>query len=181
MLITNFLLMNNSPADITQLSEFGSILLFMLGSLVFVAVALFVARLLRPARPNVEKLTSYECGEDPVSGAWNKFNVRFYVVALIFVLFEVELVFLFPWATVFGQKALIKQTGGAWGWFSLAEMIVFVAMLAVGLAYTWRKGHLDWIKPEPVQPVTESPVPMSVYENFNRRMEQRKEAKEAGK
>ena len=116
------------------LSEFGEILLFIIGSLLFMVVTILVASLIRPSRPNPQKLTTYESGEEPVSNAWTQFNVRFYVVALIFLLFEVEIVFLFPWATIFAKKELIQQTNGAWGWFSLLEMLLFIGILALGLA-----------------------------------------------
>ncbi len=151
----------------TQLSEFGVILLFIIGAMLFVMVAMTVARLIRPNRPNEEKLTSYECGEEAVGSAWGQFNIRFYVVALIFILFDVELVFLFPWAVVFGQKPLIEATNGLWGWFALAEMFVFVGILVLGLAYAWVKGYLDWVKPE-VKPIKfETKVPMHLYEKIN--------------
>src|SRR5687768_7873859 len=103
----------------TQLSDFGVILLFIVGAIAFVVLALVVSWLIRPSRPNYEKLTSYECGEDPVGNAWGQFNVRFYIIALIFILFEVEILFIFPWATVFGNKEKIDSTNGLWGWFSL--------------------------------------------------------------
>ena len=152
-----------------MLSDFGIILLFILTGLAFVSVMLFVSKLLRPNRPNPEKLTTYESGEEPVGNANIQFNVRFYVVAIIFVLFDVELVFLFPWATVFGQQALIEETKGLWGWFSLTEMLLFVGLLALGLAYAWRKGYLDWIRPEPKIPVIKTSVPTALYEKINQK------------
>ena len=103
-----------------MLSDFGYILLFVIAALVLLGVMLTIARFLRPHHPNEEKLSTYESGEDPTGNAQIQFNVRFYVVALVFVLFEVELLFLFPWAVVFGSKELIEQTDGAWGWFALA-------------------------------------------------------------
>src|SRR5215510_10849603 len=104
------------------LSAFGEILLFIIGGIVFILVTLLVSRIVRPNRPNPEKLSTYESGEEPITAAWTQFNIRFYIVALIFLLFEVEIVFLFPWATVFANKKLIQETNGAWGWFSLIEM-----------------------------------------------------------
>ncbi len=98
-----------------------------------------------------------------------QFNIRFYVVALVFVLFDVELVFLFPWATVFGQARLISETDGAWGWFALTEAVLFVVVLALGLAYVWAKGYLDWVKPQPKVPTVETKVPADLYEQVNRR------------
>ncbi|GAB2579017.1 NADH-quinone oxidoreductase subunit A [Spirosoma areae] len=152
-----------------MLSDFGIILLFILAAFAFIAIVLFVARLLRPHRPNVEKNSTYESGEEPVGNANVQFNIRFYVVALVFVLFDVELVFLFPWATVFGQAALIQETGGLWGWFALAEVALFVVILAVGLGYVWAKGYLDWVKPQPKRPTIETKVPMQLYQQLNER------------
>jgi len=152
-----------------MISDFGYALLFIVGGIVFLAGGFLASYLIRPDRPNEEKLTTYECGEDPIGNAWSRFNVRFYIVALIFVLFDVEIVFLFPWATVFGQKALIDSTNGLWGWFALFEMTIFVLILALGLAYAWRKGYLDWVKPEPKVRDLNSPIPKSVYDKVNAR------------
>ncbi|GAB4027969.1 NADH-quinone oxidoreductase subunit A [Spirosoma koreense] len=152
-----------------MLSDFGIILLFILAAFAFIAVVLFVARLLRPDRPNIEKNSTYESGEEPIGNANVQFNIRFYVIALVFVLFDVELVFLFPWATVFGQAKLIKATGGLWGWFALAEAILFVVILALGLAYAWVKGYLDWVKPNPKLPTVETKVPLDLYKQVNER------------
>lgn len=153
-----------------MLTDFGLILLFLLSGMVLLALILAFGRLLRPNRPNVEKNTTYESGEDPVGNANVQFNVRFYVVALIFVLFEVELIFMFPWAVVFGNEDLIAQTNGRWGWFALAEMTVFVGILILGLAYAWAKGYLDWVRPEPKITKIDSPVPPGMYEEFNNKM-----------
>ncbi|HEV7349095.1 NADH-quinone oxidoreductase subunit A [Telluribacter sp.] len=150
-----------------MLSDFGIIFLFILAAVVLVSLMLGIARLLRPHKPNEEKLSTYESGEEPYGNANIQFNVRFYVVALIFVLFDVELTFLFPWAVVFGNEDLIQQTNGQWGWFALAEMTVFVGMLVLGLAYAWAKGYLDWVRPTPRVPEVESPVPASMYEQLN--------------
>jgi NADH-quinone oxidoreductase subunit A len=152
-----------------MLSHFGIILLFILAAFAFIGVVLFVARLLRPHRPNVEKNSTYESGEEPVGNANVQFNIRFYVVALVFVLFDVELVFLFPWATVFGQERLIRETGGLWGWFALTEAVLFVAVLALGLAYVWAKGYLDWVKPQPKLPTVDTKVPPALYQSVNDR------------
>ncbi|SEI60972.1 NADH dehydrogenase subunit A [Dyadobacter koreensis] len=152
-----------------MLSDFGYILLFIIAALVLIGVVLTVAKLLRPDRPNEEKLTTYESGEDPLGNANIQFNVRFYVVALIFVLFEIELLFLFPWAVVFGNEDLIEQTNGQWGWFAMAEMTVFVLILVLGLAYAWVKGYLDWVRPQPQIPEVKSPVPADLYKQVNER------------
>jgi NADH-quinone oxidoreductase subunit A len=133
-----------------------------------VLVAFLTSGLLRPNRPNDQKLATYESGEEAISSAWTQFNVRFYIVALIFLLFEVEILFLFPWATVFAKKELIEQTNGAWGWFAVIEVVVFIGVLALGLAYAWVNGHLDWIKPEPAPTQMSSPVPKGLYDRINK-------------
>jgi NADH-quinone oxidoreductase subunit A len=150
-----------------SISSWGQVLLFIIGGLLFVSGALLVSRIIRPSRPNPEKLTSYESGEDPVGSPWIQFNVRFYVIALIFLLFEVEIVFLFPWATIFSDKKLISETGGTWGWIAMSEMIIFIGLLAVGLVYAWTNGHLDWIKPKPQVSNFKSPVPQDLYKKIN--------------
>jgi NADH-quinone oxidoreductase subunit A len=151
------------------MTGWGEVLLFIIGGLLFVSTALIVSRIIRPSRPNHEKLTSYESGEEPIGSPWAQLNIRFYVIALIFILFEVEIVFLFPWATIFSNKELIRQTDGAWGWFSLVEMLIFVGLLALGLVYAWRNGHLDWIKSTPKITDFKSPVPPELYKKINER------------
>ena len=93
-----------------------------------------VARLLGPKRPSAVKSTSFECGSVSVSSARQRFAVKFYVVALLFIVFDIETVFLYPWAVNFT----------ALGWFGYAEVAVFAATLVVGLAYVWKKGALEW-------------------------------------
>tara|TARA_A100001388_G_scaffold2064_1_gene1531 strand:- start:1401 stop:1832 length:432 start_codon:yes stop_codon:yes gene_type:complete len=88
-----------------------------------------------------EKLASYECGEVPEGSAWVKFNVRFYVIALIFIIFDVEVLFLFPWAVVF--QSLVDS---GLGFLAFIEMFIFVLILIIGFAYVWIKGDLDWVK-----------------------------------
>lgn len=154
------------------LSAFGKILLFIIGAIFFLTGGLITTYIIRPKRPGSEKSAPYECGEEAVGSPWKKFNTRFYVIALIFILFEVELIFLFPWSTVFGRAELLEETQFAWGWFSLAEMGIFVGILVLGLAYAWYNGFIDWIKP--VQPVKkfESPVPDELYQQLNIKMEE---------
>ena len=153
------------------LSEFGEILLFLVTGVLFIVITFLVSRMLRPNRPNPEKLTTYESGEEPVGSPYTQFNIRFYVVALIFLLFEVEIVFLFPWSTIFAKKELITQTNGQWGLFSLLEMLLFIVILALGLAYAWVNGFLDWIKPAPKPTKIKSPVPRALYDKINTRYE----------
>lgn len=151
----------------TYLSAFGEILLFVIAGILFIVVTLVVSRLIRPNRPSVEKLTTYESGEEPVSHAWSQFNIRFYIIALVFLLFEVEIVFLFPWSTVFADKELNIQTQGEWGWYALIEMLIFIAVLALGLAYAWVNGYLDWVKPDPSPSVYKSKIPSELYKAIN--------------
>lgn len=151
------------------LSEFGEVLLFIVGGVLFVLSALIGSFLVRPNRPNPEKLSTYESGEEPVSAAWSQFNMRFYIIALIFILFEVELVFLFPWATIFARKEFIEVTNGSWGWFTMIEMTIFILILAIGLAYAWVNGFLDWVKPDPKPTAFKSPVPKNLYEELNKK------------
>lgn len=125
-----------------MLTEFGRVLIFFILAGIFVGAGLITARLLRPHRPYPAKLSTYECGEEPVGTPWVKFNIRFYVVALIFVIFEVEVLFLFPWALIYQQLGL----------FAFIEMMIFLAILLVGFAYVWVKGDLDWDKPQPYVP-----------------------------
>ena len=93
---------------------------------------------IRPKKPNPVKSAIYECGFETLSGTWNQFNFRYYAFALIFVIFDIEVVFLFPWAATFGVMS--KEFGA----FVLIEMAVFVGILVVGWLYAWRKGSLEW-------------------------------------
>jgi NADH-quinone oxidoreductase subunit A len=152
--------------QVSQISEFGKILIFLITGIILVCLGFFANRLLSSSNPTPEKLISYECGEDPTGNAWLPFNPRFYVIALVFLLFDVEMVFIFPWATVFGNHEIIAADT-RWGWFSLAEMFIFLGILILGLAYVWCKGDLDWIKPKPVVPLSNTHVPASLYEKLN--------------
>lgn len=149
-----------------EISGFGTVLLFLIGGVGFVLVTLLAGKILRPNRPNVEKNTTYESGEDPVGSAWNVFNVRFYIIALIFLLFETELVFLFPWAIVFGDKDMIASTNGLWGVFSLIETFIFIGILALGLAYVWVNGMLEWVKPNQKPSSYKTKIPREAYKHL---------------
>lgn len=131
-----------------MLTEFGKVLIFFLLGIVFVIAGLLTSRLLRPSRPYSGKLSTYECGEEPLGDAWVRFNVRFYVVALIYLIFAVEVVFLFPWALVYRDMGMI----------AFLEMAVFLAVLLVGFVYVWAKGDLDWDKPRPEVPLVRSTI-----------------------
>jgi NADH-quinone oxidoreductase subunit A len=103
----------------------------------FVAVAFTVNRLLRPTVPGAQKVTTYECGVDPVGEGWAQSHVRYYVFSYLYVIFAVDAIYLFPWATVFAAPG--------YGATTLVEMFVFLGFLAVGLLYAWRKGVLAWV------------------------------------
>ena len=122
-----------------MLSEFAKVLLFLIIGVIFVAGGIITNRLIRPHKPNPEKSTIYECGEEPIGNPWVKFNIRFYTVALIFLIFEVEVVFLFPWAVIYKELGL----------FAFIEMVVFLLILILGYVYAWAKGDLEWDKPKP--------------------------------
>ena len=125
-----------------MLTGFANVLLFMAVALMFLVGSLLFARILRyKGKYSPEKYISYECGEDPTGSAWIQFNIRFYVIALIFIIFDVEIIFLLPWAVVFKQL----------GMFAFVEGLIFIAILAVGLAYVWAKGDLQWVKAEDLE------------------------------
>jgi NADH-quinone oxidoreductase subunit A len=129
-------------SEVTPAADFltahASILVFLATVVGLLLFALVLWAVLRPSRHSEEKLTIYECGETPVGNAWVQFNIRFYVFALVFVVFDVEAVFLLPWATVFREL----------GPLAYVEGLVFIAILVVALAYVWRKGDLAWVRPE---------------------------------
>jgi NADH-quinone oxidoreductase subunit A len=117
---------------------FGSYLtLAIFSGAVFVLVGgtLALNRLVRPAVARAEKLVTYECGVDPIGGGWSQSTVRYYIFALLFVIFDVEAVFLFPWAVVFEEIGI----------FAFVEMMIFIFILALGLVYAWRKKVLEWL------------------------------------
>jgi len=152
--------------QVSQLTEFGKIFIFLIVGVLLVCGTLFLSWVLAPKKPTPLKLTSYECGEEPTGSSWLQFNSRFYVVALIFLLFDVEMVFIFPWTTIFGQKSLLAAEP-AWGWLTLIEMFVFVGILVLGLVYVWKRGDLSWIKPEQKIPAVDVNIPKSLYDRIN--------------
>lgn len=131
-----------------MLTEFGKIFVFMLLSIFFVVIAVIAAKFIRPSRPTKEKLLTYECGEDVVGTPWVKFNIRFYVVALIFLIFDVEVVLLIPWALVYKNFGMGGFLVGA----------IFLLLLGLGMAYEWRKGDLEWVKPKVIPPVIKKDI-----------------------
>lgn len=129
-------------------------------------IAYGISYLLSKSKPSPEKLSTYECGEEPEGSARIQFNSRFYVIALVFLLFDVEIVFLFPWSAVFARDAIMEQVP-VWGWLSFTEMIIFVCILLVGLVYVWMKGDLAWIRPRQLIPLTGTNVPATLYAAIN--------------
>ena len=120
---------------------FATVGAFMLVAVGFVFAILFAGRFVRPNRPSAEKNSVYECGERPIGKAWFNFNPRFYIIALIFVAFDVEIALTYPVALVFYDW--IHTGRAALAYFELA---MFLLILFVGLVYVWRKGDLDWLK-----------------------------------
>lgn len=164
----------------SEITSFGTVLLFIIAAIVVAGGGLFTSWIIRPKRPNEEKNTAYESGEDPVGNAWGNFNIRFYIVALIFILFEVEIIFLFPWATVFGRKELINEVPG-WGALAIIEMAVFMLILILGLAYVWRKGYLNWIIPKKKDYLFKGKVPSHMYDKINEKYTTKKQTIFKGK
>lgn len=125
-----------------MLFDFGNVLIFFLASAAFIYGTLIVASIVRPKRYYPEKLTTYECGEPTIGSAWIRYNIRFYNIALVFLIFDVEVVFLFPVTVV------LKKLGT----LAFIEVAFFVIVLALGFIYAWRWGNLDWVRWEERQP-----------------------------
>jgi len=117
-----------------MLDAYIPILLFILVGIGFAIFTLMVSRLVSTNRYNKVKLEPYECGIEPLTDARDRYSVRYYLVAMLFVIFDVETVFMFPWAVIMDELAL----------FGLIEMLVFLFILVIGYVYAWRKGALDW-------------------------------------
>jgi NADH-quinone oxidoreductase subunit A len=127
--------------------DYLNALVFAAVGFVFVFANLILASVLRPKRKTDVGLETYECGEETIGDAWIQFDIRYYTVALVYVIFAVEIAFLFPWALVL--KDAVADTGAAQGSgigvFVLVEGFLFVVILFLGLAYVWAKGDLDWV------------------------------------
>jgi len=119
--------------------QFGPVLVFVTVGFAFGLIMLAVAYFLRPHDPYPEKLTTYECGIDPFTESWAQFYVRYYLYALVFVVFDVETIYLYPWAVT------LRELLAPMGLFVLFDMLVFLTILVVGFAYAWRKGALEWL------------------------------------
>src|SRR5436309_11550212 len=118
----------------TYFQSYGVVLAVAVAGALLVTVAFMAAKVIAPRRPVREKLLTYECGIDPVGEGWSQTQVRYFLYAFLFVIFDVESVFLFPWATVFERL----------GYSAVVEMAIFIGILAVGLLYAYRKGVLHW-------------------------------------
>jgi NADH-quinone oxidoreductase subunit A len=124
-----------------MLMAYASVAAFMLVAAGFVLVSMIAGKLIRPDNPYPEKVETYECGEAPVGQAWFNFNPRFYIIALIYIVFDVEIAFIYPIATVFR-----RWCDQGMGLYAFGELFVFVAILMLGLVYVWLKGDLEWIR-----------------------------------
>lgn len=127
-----------------MLFDLANVLVFIGLAVVFVAAILLAGRAIRPRIPELSKDDAYECGEKPVGQAWIQFNFRFYLVAIVFIVFDVEIAFMFPVAAVF--RSWVESGRGL---VALGEVLVFVLILFVGLIYVWSKGDLRWFKAVP--------------------------------
>jgi NADH-quinone oxidoreductase subunit A len=126
--------MSGSELLIEYLTRYFPIMFFIVLALVFGIWTLVVSSLLQPKYPEPEKLSVYECGSEPFSDARMPFPVRYYIFAMLFVIFDIEVIFLYPWAVVFTKIELI----------GLIEMLVFIGLFLVAYIYAWRKGALEW-------------------------------------
>src|SRR5262245_21222262 len=124
-----------------MLMAYASVAAFFLVAIGFIVGSLLLGKLIRPDNLYAEKIETYECGEAPVGPAWFNFNPRYYIVALIYIIFDVEIAFIYPVATVF--RRWVDQGSGL---FTFVEIFLLVAILMVGLAYVWAKGDLEWIR-----------------------------------
>jgi NADH-quinone oxidoreductase subunit A len=127
--------------------DYLNALLFSSVGFFFVFINVAVGSLIRPKRQTEEGLEVYECGEEAAGETWIKFDIRYYTVALVYVVFAVEIAFLFPWAIVLedAYNGTGAAEGSGVGMFALVEGVIFIAILFVGLAYVWAKGDLDWV------------------------------------
>ena len=123
--------------------EFGAVLVFAIVAVGFAFGGITLSRLIGPRIPNAEKSTIYECGERPIGVAWFNFNPRFYLVALVFVIFEVDIALTFPVVAVYRRWT---EMSSGMAWVAFFELLLFISILVVGLAWTWVHGDLEWVK-----------------------------------
>jgi NADH-quinone oxidoreductase subunit A len=124
--------------------EFGAVLAFAVVAVGFALGSITLSRLVGARVPNADKATIYECGERPIGIAWFNFNPRFYLVALVFVIFEVDIALTFPVVTVY--RDWVAATDPGFAWIAFAELFLFTAILVVGLIWVWAHGDLEWVK-----------------------------------
>ena len=129
--------------------HFATVLVFFLLGVGFVVFLLILNKIMRPFAPGADKASIYECGERPTGSPWIKFNVRFYVVALIFIVFDVEVVLLYPWATIYKEMGVV----------SFVYLLIFLVSLLEALAYVWKKKDLEWVRPHVRRKDVEAPLP----------------------
>lgn len=118
-----------------MLNDWIFIGIFLIFAPIFPAMALLITRLIAPRKPNALKSETYECGIETYGETWVQFKAQYYIFALVFLIFDIEVVFLYPWAVAFDQLPL----------FAVLEGVLFIVILVAGLLYTWRKGVLEWV------------------------------------
>jgi NADH-quinone oxidoreductase subunit A len=123
--------------------DFGAVLVFAIVAVGFAFGGITLSRLVGPRIPNADKSTIYECGERPIGVAWFNFNPRFYLVALVFVIFEVDIALTFPVVAVYRSWV---EAGSLMAWVAFVELVLFTAILAIGLVWVWAHGDLEWVK-----------------------------------
>ncbi len=127
-----------------------SLAIFIGFGIVFVLAALVAGSLARPRLPNPEKGSTYECGEPAMGDSWVQFDLRFYIIALVYLIFDVEVALFYPWAVVYGSAAALAAPLGMTAFdlrlVGLVDMLFFFGVLMVGFAYLWRFGYLDWVR-----------------------------------
>ena len=126
--------MSGSEALFVYLSKYFPIFLFIFTGLILGMLTLLVSYFVQPRYPEPEKLSTYECGAEPFSDARMPFPVRYYIFAMLFVIFDIEVIFLYPWAVVFTKIGIV----------GLVEMLIFIGLFVVAYVYAWRKGALEW-------------------------------------
>lgn len=124
-----------------MLLQFSNVIVFLVIAVGFVFVTLTLGKLLRPDNPTPEKKSVYECGEAPIGSGFSQFNLRFYLIAFVFVIFDVEIAVMYPVTVMFRE---LLESG--WGVLAFAEIAIFVIILLVGFIYAWSEGGLDWVK-----------------------------------